>query len=91
MFGNTTSSKSSVYERDWSIFDRENFILDYFSFDWENLLKDNELNVDNSIQTYLEKINVLLDTHAPLKRFDKCKLRFKSKFRITCFYKNQYQ
>ena len=32
MFGNT-SNKSNIYERDWSKFDRENFILDYFSID----------------------------------------------------------
>ena len=25
-----------------------NFILDYFSIDWEDLLKIDELNVDNS-------------------------------------------
>ena len=59
-----------------------NFILDYFSIDWEDLLKIDELNVDNSTQKYLEKINILLDTYAPLK-IDKYKLRFKSKPWIT--------
>ena len=57
----------------------ENFILDYFSIDWEDLLKLYELNADNSTNIYLEKINILLHTYAPLKRIDKCKLRFKSK------------
>ena len=28
---------SSKYERDWSRFDQENFILDYFSIDWVDL------------------------------------------------------
>ena len=28
----------------------ENFILDYFSIDWEDLLKLYELNADNSTQ-----------------------------------------
>ena len=79
MFGNTTSNKSNIYERDWRKFDREKFVLGYFSIDWEDLLKINELNVDNSTQMYLEKINILLDTYAPLKRIDKCKLIFKSK------------
>ena len=79
MFGNITSNKSNIYERDWSKSDREKLVLDYFSIDWEDLLKINELNVDNSTQMYLEKINILLDTYAPLKRIDKCKLRFKSK------------
>ena len=39
MFGNTASNKSFIYERDMTKFDRENFILDYFSTDWEDLLK----------------------------------------------------
>ena len=71
MFGNTKSNKSNIYDRDCSKFDRENFILDYFSINWEDLLRTDELNVDNSTQTYLEKINILLDTYAPLKRIDK--------------------
>ena len=79
MFGNITSNKSNIYERDWSKFDREKFVLDYFSIDWEDLLTIIELNVDSSTQRYLEKINILLDTYAPLKRIDKYKLRFKSK------------
>ena len=36
MFGNTPTNKSNIYERDWSKFDRENFILDYFSIGWED-------------------------------------------------------
>ena len=41
-------------------FDRENFFLDYFSIDWEDLLKIDELNADNSSKTFLDKINMLL-------------------------------
>ena len=67
MFGNIPGNKSNIYERDWSKFDRENFILDYFSDEWEDLLKIYELNDDNSTKTFLDKINMLLDTYAPLK------------------------
>ena len=83
MIGNIASNKSNIFERDWNKFHRENFILDYFSINWRDLLKIDELNVDNSIQMYLEKINILLDTYPPLKRIDKNKLRFKSKLWIT--------
>ena len=83
MFGNITGNKSEMYERDWSKFDRENFILDYFSVEWEDLLKIDELNADNSTKMYLDKINMLLDTYAPLKRINKYKLKFKSKPWIT--------
>ena len=68
MFGNISGNKSNIYERDWSKFDRENFILDYFSADWKDLLKIDECNVDNSTKIYLDKINMLLDTYAPLKK-----------------------
>ena len=56
MFGNTTSIKSNIYERDWNKFDQENLILDYSSIDWEDFLKIDDLNVDNSLRTYLEKV-----------------------------------
>ena len=68
MFGNISGNKSNIYERDWSKFDQENFILDYFSVDWEDLLKIDELNADNSTKMYLGKINILLDTYASLKK-----------------------
>ena len=83
MFGNISDNKSNIYERDWSKFDQENFILDYFSVDWEDLLKTDELNADNSTRIYLDKINMLLDTYAPLKRINKYKMKFKSKPWIT--------
>ena len=68
MFGNILGNKPNIYERDWSKFDRESFILDYFSVYWEDLLKIDKLNADNSTKMYLDKINMLLDTYAPLKR-----------------------
>ena len=67
MFGNIPGNKSNIYERDWSKFDRENFILDYFSVEWEDLLKIDELNADNSTKKFLDEINMLLDTYATLK------------------------
>ena len=83
MFGNISGNKSNIYEQDWSKFDQENFILDYFSVNWEDLLKTDELNADNSTRMYLDKINMLLDTYAPLKRINKYKMKFKSKPWIT--------
>ena len=84
MFGNIPGNKSNIYERDWSKFDRENFILDYFSVKWEDLLKTDALNADKSIKKFLDKINMLLDTYAPHKRVKKYKLKFKS-IRWICY------
>ena len=68
MFGNISGNKSNIYEMGWSKFDWENFILDYFFVDWEDLLKIDELNVDNSTKTCLDKTNMLLDTYTSLKK-----------------------
>ena len=37
IFGNTASNKFNIYERQLNKFDQENFILDYFPIDWEDL------------------------------------------------------
>ena len=58
-FGNIPGNKSNIYERDWSKFDRENFILDYFSVDWEDFLKIHELNADKLTKKFLDEINML--------------------------------
>ena len=79
MFGNISGKKFNIYERDWSKFDQENFIVEYFSVDWEDLLKIDELNAGNSTRVYLDKINILLDTYAPLERINIYKLKLKSK------------
>ena len=79
IFSNILGNKSNIYERDWSIFDQENFILDYFPVDWDDLLKIDELNADNSTKMYIDKINMLLDNYAPLKRINKYKLKYKFK------------
>ena len=73
--------RTSCQGLDWSKFDQEHFILDYFSVDWEDLLRVDKQNIDNSTKMYLDTINRLLDTYAPLKRINKYKLKFKS---MTC-------
>ena len=42
VFANPSSSQWKIFERNWSNFNQENFILDYFSIDWKALLKLNK-------------------------------------------------
>ena len=83
MFGNITGNKSNTYGKNWSKLDRKIFILGCFPVGLEGLLKIDELNGGNSTKKFLDKINMLLDTYSPLKRFKKYKLKFKSKLWIT--------
>ena len=65
IFSNPPSNKSNIHERDWSNFDQENFILDYFSIDWNETLKIDEQNIDYFAEIFLNKINELVNNFAP--------------------------
>ena len=68
-------NKSNIFERDWSNFDLENFVLDYFNIDWPNILKLDEENVNSATKHFLDTINYVLNKYAPLKKLSKYKLR----------------
>ena len=53
MLSNISGNKYNIYERDWLKLDRENFVLDYFFVDREDLLKIDELNAGSSTKMYL--------------------------------------
>ena len=65
VFANTPSNRSNIYERDWSNFDQVNFVLDYFSIDWDDTIKIKEEKIDYSTEVFPNKISNLLDCHAP--------------------------
>ena len=83
VFSNPSCQKSNIYERDWSKFVQQNFVLDYFDKDWSDVLQLDQQDVNLSINSFLDKMNSILDEHAPLKRVNKYKLKFKSKPWIT--------
>ena len=74
---NASYPRSNNYERDWSSFDQENFVLDYFSVEWDNFLLPPNTNTKKSYKTFLEKFESLLDSYAPLKKVSKNKLKLK--------------
>ena len=53
-----------------------NFVLDYFSIEWDNFLLSSNANTEKSYKTFLEKFESLLDIYAPLKKICKNKLKF---------------
>ena len=68
ILSNTSTQKSNYYERDWSKFKQENFILDYFDKDWADVLQIDQQNVNLSLDSFLNNLNSILDVHAPLKK-----------------------
>ena len=50
-----------------------------FSVDWQDLWKIDEVNANNLTKMYIDKINMLLDTHNLVKRINKYKMKFNFK------------
>ena len=74
ILSNPSTQKSNFHEKDWSRFKQKNFILDHFDKDWADLLQIDQHNVNLSMNSSLNNMNPILDTHAPLKKFNKHKL-----------------
>ena len=74
MFGNISGNLNLIFMEGTSLnmFNKilfSTFLFFFFFFvDWEDLLKNDELNAANSTKIYLDKINMLLDTYVPLKK-----------------------
>ena len=72
---NPSCNKSNILERDWSKFMYENSIINYFNQNWfENFQLDQHI-VNPCMDIYLDNINSILDTYAPLKKDHKYKLK----------------
>ena len=56
-----SSSKSNVYERNWSNFNDKEFISHYFEKDWDLILNDEKNYVNNSLDNFILNMNEPLD------------------------------
>ena len=62
-----TKPITEYYYRDWSQFDREQFLLDYFEIDWNDTLKLYKQDVDTSFGFFITTLNNLIDKYLPVK------------------------
>ena len=83
IFPNAPNKISNIVGRNWSKFNREEFILDYFAIDWPHILKLQNNDTNTSFQIFFDSMSRILDEHAPLKQLSKYKLKFKTKPWIT--------
>ena len=83
--GDVKSGKNEncLYLRDWSRFKKDDFILDYFSYDWDRILNYIGENVNEIFDLFFQNLNELIDKHIPLKKLNKKQQRRKGKPWIT--------
>ena len=71
IFSDPSSSRSIVYERSRSNFNKEEFILNYFEKYWDLILNVEKCNVYHSFENSLLNMNRMLEKHAPFKEVSK--------------------
>ena len=81
--GSLSNNQPHIYRYDWSNFDRENLILDYLNIDWDELLKLQDGNINNSYNVFHTTFSELIDKHVPLKKLTRKQVKTLSKPWIT--------
>ena len=82
-YGHNKKINCQTYKRNWLAFDQENFILDYLDINWDDVLKLENENADETFQHFYDKINSLLDKYAPIRKMTNREIKTKSKPWIT--------
>ena len=70
IFSDPPSSKSNMYERNWSKFNKEDFMLNYFEKDLEGMLNLSRNDIDLSFNNFLMNMNELLNMHVPYRKLN---------------------
>ena len=73
-----TPAISNIYKRDVKNFDRENFLLDLLTIEWDEVISV-ENNPNESINYFFNTIDSLVNNYMPLKKLTKHEI--KSKFK----------
>ena len=64
MFSDNPDTKSNIFERSWTNFSQDEFVMDYFNKDWSSILDLKYGNVNVSMENVVNNMNDLLDKHA---------------------------
>ena len=75
--------KKEIYKRTFKHFKADNFLNDVQNVDLDQAIKIEKKLVDKSFDKFFDIFELLLDTHATLKRLPNAELKFLSKPWIT--------
>ena len=75
--------KHNISNRDKKHFNAEAFLVDYESINWDEIIDLNKTDVNFSMESFINKINGLLDIHMPLRKITQKEFKQKYKPWIT--------
>ena len=79
---------SNIYKKDFKNFDRVSFLLDLLAIDWNEVISIGNYNLDESFNTFFNKIDSLVNDYIPLKKLTKNEIKHKFKPWITLGLRN---
>ena len=68
---------------DWDKFNNQSFLEDFENINWNEVLESNQDNINITFENYLNTMNTLINSHAPLKKLNKKQRKFQQKPWIT--------
>ena len=77
------SEKRNWFKRDTKHFDKENFILDMFDINWDEIIEIDKNDPNLSFNAFESKLMELIDKYMPLKKLTKGEIKLKYKPWIT--------
>ena len=63
--------KHNYYKRNYKKFNVKQFEAEYDSIDWNLVLELDKNDIDSTMENYLNKMNSMLDKHAPIEKMTK--------------------
>ena len=83
IFSNSPPAKYNIMFHDWENFNNQSFREDFEKINWNQVLQLNQDNVNITFENYLNTVNTLNNSHAPLKKLNKKQRKFQQKSWIT--------
>ena len=82
-FSKSHPTKYNIISHDWEKFNNQSFLQDFEKINWNQVLQLNQNNVNITFENYLNTVNTLINSHAPLKKLNKKQRKFQQKPWIT--------
>ena len=68
-FSKSPPTKYNIISHDWDKFNDQPFLQDFEKINWNQVLQLNQNNVNITFENYLNTVNTLINSHAPLKNW----------------------
>ena len=75
--------KHNILKRDLKNYDKASLVADITNLNWHDILEIEKGDINHSFDSFDQKVNEILNKHAPLKKLNKKQLRLQSKPWIT--------